>query len=112
MTITKILAKAGMNTVLGMGTVFFVLIFISGIISLFRYLPDKKKVAAESRSAAADSETAVSQEEDDEELIAVITAAVTAYCAADGIGSGESGESGGESGESPYIVRSIRRIGK
>ena len=34
----EILKKAGLNTLLGMGTVFMVLIFISLIISLFKYL--------------------------------------------------------------------------
>ena len=34
-TMGEILKKAGLNTVLGMGTVFVVLIFISFIISLF-----------------------------------------------------------------------------
>lgn len=110
MTVTDILAVAGMNTLLGMGTVFAVLIFISGVISLFRYLPDKKPVS-EGRAEGvppAGGERAVLQEEEDE-LAAVIAAAVAAYCAA---GGSESGKSGGEPAESQYIVRSIRRIGK
>lgn len=35
----EILTKAGLNTLLGMGTVFVVLIFIAFIISLFKYIP-------------------------------------------------------------------------
>ena len=35
----EILKKAGLNTILGMGTVFVVLIFISFIISLFKFIP-------------------------------------------------------------------------
>ncbi len=35
----EILEKAGLNTVLGMGTVFVVLIFISFIISSVKYIP-------------------------------------------------------------------------
>ena len=35
----EILEKAGLNTILGMGTVFVVLIFISIIISLMKYIP-------------------------------------------------------------------------
>ena len=36
----EILEKAGLNTLLGMGTVFVVLIIISLIISLFKYIPE------------------------------------------------------------------------
>ena len=35
----EIMEKAGLNTLLGMGTVFAVLIFISFLISLFKYIP-------------------------------------------------------------------------
>ena len=35
----ELMKQAGMNTLLGMGTVFVVLIFISFIISLFKFLP-------------------------------------------------------------------------
>lgn len=40
---SEILKKAGLNTILGMGTVFLVLIFISFIISLFRFIPELEK---------------------------------------------------------------------
>lgn len=43
MTLTEIFAKAGLNTLLGMGTVFAMLIFISCVISLFRFLPEAGK---------------------------------------------------------------------
>lgn len=112
MTVTEILAKASMNTLLGMGTVFVVLVFISGIISLFQYMPDKRKLGqkseAESSMTAGTEKTTVKQADDDQ-LIAVITAAVAAYCAAD---RSSTGENGTETEENPYIVRSIRRIGK
>ncbi len=84
----EILTKAGLNTVLGMGTVFIVLIFISFIISLFKYIPAieekfKKKKAPETTSAAAPAPAAVSAEEinasDDSELTAAIAAAIAAY---------------------------------
>ena len=39
-TMNEILTKAGLNTVLGMGTVFAVLIFLAFIISLFKYIPN------------------------------------------------------------------------
>lgn len=38
-TTAEILEKAGLNTVLGMGTVFVVLIFLAFLISLIKYIP-------------------------------------------------------------------------
>ena len=82
----EILKKAGLNTLLGMGTVFCVLIFMSFIISLFKYVPalvDKssKKQAEEPKKAAPAPAPAVtvSPEMDDTELAAVIAAAIAAY---------------------------------
>ena len=103
----EILAKAGLNTLLGMGTVFAVLIFLAFIISLFKYIPNllaffekigqKKhdKVVSEPESSVED----LSEEEqidvtDDYELVAVITAAIAAQ---------EGTTSDG------FVVRSIRR---
>lgn len=87
-TLGEILQKAGLNTLLGMGTVFVVLIIISLIISLFRYIPaiqDKfrKKPASEEISetpvaAAAPVRKPVRPKTDDSELIAVIAAAIAA----------------------------------
>lgn len=103
----EVLEKAGLNTLLGMGTVFAVLILISVVISLMKYIPKlqemftrKKEVpAAEAEAAAAVSGTVSETEaggeaEDDTELIAVIAAAIAASegTAADG-----------------FVVRSIRR---
>ncbi|MDO4313704.1 MAG: OadG family transporter subunit [Eubacteriales bacterium] len=86
-TMGEIVEKAALNTLLGMGTVFVVLILISAIISLFKYIPKiqekfKKKPAEAVKTAveeipAAVAETAVS-ETDDRELIAVIAAAIAA----------------------------------
>lgn len=80
--------KAVLNTVIGMGTVFVVLIFISFIISLLRYvnvIGDKlsKKDKAPETASGVDNAIAqiVSNEEneaDDLELVAVITAAIAA----------------------------------
>ena len=82
----EILKKAGLNTILGMGTVFVVLIFISFIISLFKYISvyenRKKEQKEDTASVGVDNAIAqvVSNEEenveDDLELIAVITAAI------------------------------------
>ncbi len=98
----EILEKAGLNTILGMGTVFAVLIFIAFIISLFKYIPaiqekfSKKSTGAVATSAepgtiAASEET---EEVDDLELIAVIAAAIAAA---------EGTTTDG------FVVRSIRR---
>jgi len=104
----EILEKAGLNTILGMGTVFVVLIFISIIISLMKYIPalgnfftkKPKKEEAGDASAIEAVEPAASESagtEDllaDEELVAVIAAAIAA---AEGTGT------------DGFVVRSIRR---
>lgn len=98
--------KALMNTLIGMGTVFLVLIFISFIISLFKYInktDTKKAVVAEVPTlippAPVIEETEELEEElvDDTELVAVITAAIAAYA--------------GTSSEG-FQVRSIKRAAK
>lgn len=108
--------QAGSNTLLGMGTVFLVLIFISFIISFFKYIPmamaksEKKKIQkvnAEAKKAIENTQPAApakAPEEkanpmDDGELVAVITAAVYAACA----------EGGHEVSKDTLIVRSISR---
>lgn len=85
----EILKKAGLNTILGMGTVFVVLIFISFIIYLFKFIPDiqdklanKKNKPAEKAAAPAPVAVAapvVEESADDEELVAAIAAAIAAY---------------------------------
>lgn len=97
------MGKAGLNTLMGMGTVFIVLILIAWIIGLFKYIPEIQakfaKNKTEETKAAADTAIAqiIEKEEqtDDLELIAVITAAIAA--------SGESGSA------DDFVVRSIRR---
>lgn len=81
----EILEKAGLNTVLGMGTVFAVLIFMAWLISLMKYIPViaekfSKKAAKEETPAAAAPVVAWEEEElsDDLELVAVISAAIAA----------------------------------
>ena len=99
--------KAGLNTLLGMGTVFIVLILISILISLFNFIPriqaafDRNK--SDVKAAAVDNTIAqiVEKEEtevtssDDLELVAVITAAIAAM--------GTSGS------KDDFVVRSIVR---
>lgn len=82
----EILEKAGLNTVLGMGTVFVVLIFISFIIYLLGYIPkfqeklaNKDKKVEEKKEAPVQASPApVAAAEDDAELVAVIAAAIAA----------------------------------
>lgn len=87
-TMGEILKKAGLNTVLGMGTVFVVLIFISFIISLFGLIGKTQRKKTEPKQAEVlnhpePEETEASEETaedltDDLELAAVITAAIAA----------------------------------
>lgn len=101
-TFAEKMQKAGLNTLLGMGTVFIVLIFISFIISGLKYVnvfsgkkDDQKTVIAAPPVPAAAAPVAETEDlTDDLELVAVITAAIAAASdtPADGL-----------------VVRSIRR---
>lgn len=100
------LGEALVHTVIGMGTVFIILIIISLIIYLFKYIPKvqewfaarkaKDLPAAPAPVAPAAEPEAVQEDETDEtELVAVITAAVAAAM--------------GKENSDGFIVRSIRR---
>lgn len=94
------MAKAGLNTLLGMGTVFVVLILISLLISAFKVLnkaQDKKEKDTPAKKAVDQTIAQIIEKEelsDDTELVAVIAAAIATYegTSADG-----------------FVVRSIRR---
>ena len=108
----EILTKAGLNTLLGMGTVFAVLIFLAFLISLMKYIPnllavldlgaDEKKETKKAQPTdpvvqpSTPKTVAVQKVDavDDLELIAVITAAIAAQ---------EGTTTDG------FVVRSIRR---
>ena len=101
----EIIEKAGLNTVIGMGTVFVILVFISLVIALlpkFTALIEnagKKKEAPAAHAPAAKAPVAapaVVEEElvDDLELVAVISAAIAAYTGTSSDG---------------FVVRSIKR---
>ena len=99
--------KAGLNTLLGMGTVFVVLVLISLIISAFVLIPKvqakfskkNKDNAVKPAVVATPAPAAIQEEElsDDLELVAVIAAAIAA--------------SEGASSTDGFVVRSIRRAG-
>lgn len=95
--------KAGLNTLMGMGTVFVVLILISLIIYCFNIIPYLQKKKDGQKAQAVKQESAVvtqiekreeKQLTDDLELVAVISAAIAASTGASAEG---------------FIVRSIHR---
>lgn len=109
-TFAEKMKQAGLNTLLGLSAVFFVLILIAWLISLFKYinkfeqkLKNKESKATESTANVAVENTIaqiVEKEEsvtDDLELVAVITAAIASMegTSTDGL-----------------VVRSIKRVNK
>lgn len=82
----ELLIDAGFNTILGMGTVFIMLIVMALIIYCFRIIPviqkkfEKKEEIPESAavSAPAAEPVVAVDETDDLELVAVIAAAIAA----------------------------------
>ncbi|MGN0241986.1 MAG: OadG family transporter subunit [Candidatus Weimeria sp.] len=95
------MGKAALNVVMGMVTVFAVLILISLVIYCFNLIPylqkkfaAKKAPQAQTKQIVEAGESAPAGEEDSEELIAVISAAISAA-------TGASTDS--------FVVRSIKR---
>ena len=113
-TMGELMEKAGMNTLMGMGVVFLVLVFISLVISLFKFMPGSgakkqtKKSAAKPAPVAATPAPAVKASAADEnlmndqELVAVITAAVMAA----------SGSGTATTSSDKLVVRSIKRAAR
>lgn len=112
----EVLIKALMNTLMGMGTVFVVLIFISLLISLFKFVPalerkltnrskGKKKADSPAEKRPAPKRPVLTpaelQEEEEElqgdELIAVIMAAIVA-------------STGGAVSADQLRIRSVRKV--
>ena len=91
--------RAGLNTLMGMGIVFLVLIFLSFLISLFKFVNrPEKKTEAPAPAPAAEPVAAVEEDlTDDLELVAVITAAIAA-----------SEETSGDG----FVVRSIKKVNR
>ena len=109
----NVFEQALLNTLMGMGTVFAVLIFISLLISLFVYIPSieralknrssrkEKRAAQEEKPAPKRPIIEEAEEEelvDDGELVAVITAAIMAA------------SSGTAVSADKLVVRSIKRV--
>ena len=99
------IADAALNTVIGLATVVVILLLISFIISLFRFIPKLQEMFSKKNEASADAalENAIAQIEeneenaDDTELVAVITAAI---CASTGASSDS------------FVVRSIKKANR
>jgi len=105
-TLAQTLQRAGLNTLMGVGIVFVVLVFLSFIISLFRFIgaaADKSMVSHEAPKpippapVQAPAAQSTPEETDDTELVAVIAAAIAA--------------SENMSTDS-FVVRSIRKVNK
>ena len=102
----EVMTKAALNTLMGMGTVFAVLILIIFLISAFAFIPKIQEAFSGKKEAKKDTtdkvvEQIIKNEEvayedvtDDTELVAVIAAAIAAY-------------EGGSA--SDYVVRSLKR---
>ncbi len=106
-TMGDAMVRATLNTLLGMGTVFAVLVLICFIIYGFTLIPkiqakcskkkeDKNKSGIDNAVAQITSQEEILDESDDLELVAVIAAAVAAY--------------EGETSTDGFVVRSIRRV--
>ncbi len=105
----ELMEKAALNTLIGMGTVFIVLILISGVISAFKVIPviqakftkkpqEEKKEAPAVQASAAPAVEEAAEEADDLELVAVIAAAIAA--------------SEGAASADGFVVRSIRKVNR
>ena len=100
-SMAETLRRAVMNTIMGIAIVFIVLIFLSFLIYLFRFIPNpeakKKAQAAAAPAPAPVAAPVVEEPADDTELIAVIAAAIAAA---------EGTTTDG------FVVRSIRKINR
>ncbi|QFJ55677.1 OadG family protein [Pseudobutyrivibrio xylanivorans] len=101
-TLSEIMKKAALNTVMGILIVFFMLVIMSGVIKCFEIIPKLEKRAKEKKEepqgvvkpVAAPVAAAAKNETDDLQLVAVIAAAIAA--------------STGASTDS-FVVRSIKK---
>ena len=108
-SIEDAMAEATVNTIIGITVVFLALLFISFVISLFKYINKFEQKLVEKKAGKAPAPKAepapapapvaeAAPEMDDLELIAVITAAIHAY-----------EEAQGNVVEGDLVVRSIKK---
>ena len=95
------LERAGLNTLMGVGIVFIILIFLSCLISLFKYVGklsgEDKKEQKKAPAAVVQTAAPVVEETDDLELVAVIAAAIAAA---------------ENTSTDSFVVRSIKKVNK
>ena len=101
-TMGEKMEQAGLNTLMGLGIVFLMLIFLSFLIGQFKHISKltEKKDSKPAAPAPAPAPAAVEEEQeeelaDDGELVAVIAAAIAAY--------------EGSTSTDGFVVRSIKR---
>lgn len=94
------MGDAGLNTILGMGTVFTVLILISFIIASFNLFNGSKKKEEKKADTNTNAPIEAAEENlaDDTELVAVIMAAISAY--------------EGNASTDGFVVRSIKKANR
>lgn len=103
-TLGETLQRAALNTLMGVGIVFLVLLFLCFLISLFKYVgkfaggekKEQKKAPAPAAPVAAAAAAPV-EETDDLELVAVIAAAIAAA---------------ENTSTDSFVVRSIKKVNK
>ena len=107
------LVMAGQTVLLGMGMVFSVLAILWAVLTVFKLIfvgaspkASKKKTVVEVKQEAEKAEPAAvaqtaAQQNDDAQLVAIITAAVAAYMADEGV----------EAPEGSFRVVSFKRVG-
>ena len=76
-TFAEKMGQAGRNTVIGIVIVFFILLVLSLIISLFKFIAPKKRTALK-KTEYVNAAKEIKGRDEDEELIAVIMAAIVA----------------------------------
>lgn len=117
-TMAEQMIDAGANLLVGMGTVFIVLIFIAWVISLFKYISvfEKKAKAknapapAPKASTTAPKAAATAAPKQDDAVQAVIAAAIAAY-EADTAGTADGGFVPGPTLQNGLFVRPLRSRG-
>lgn len=100
-SLAESLERAALNTLMGVGIVFIILIFLSFLISLFKYVGklsgEDKKAEKKAPAPAVQTAAPVVEETDDLELVAVIAAAIAAA---------------ENTSTDSFVVRSIKKVNK